>query len=164
MSEQHSEDWQFATQAIRTGHHRTPEGEHGEPIFPTSSFVFASAAEAAARFSGDEPGNIYARFTNPTVRVFEQRLAALEGGESCVGTSSGMAAILATCMGVLQAGDHMVSSASIFGSTVVLFNKYLGRFGIGQEWVNQGRHRVHRANRGDRSGYGRPRRTSQPLA
>ena len=126
----------FATLAIRTGHHRTPEGEHCEPIFTTSSFVFASAAEAAARFGGDEPGNIYSRFTNPTVRAFEDRLAALEGGESCVATASGMAAILATCLGLLKAGDHIVSSRSIFGSTTVLFNKYLARFGIATSYVD----------------------------
>ncbi len=135
MSKQNPEQWQFATQAIRTGHHRTPEGEHGEPIFPTSSFVFANAAEAAARFSGDQPGNIYARFTNPTVRNFEQRLAALEGGESCVATASGMAAILAACMGLLEHGDHIVSSRSIFGTTTILFNKYLSRFGIDTSFV-----------------------------
>ncbi|MET0065117.1 MAG: O-succinylhomoserine sulfhydrylase [Candidatus Thiodiazotropha sp.] len=125
----------FDTLAIRSGHHRTPEGEHGEPIFTTSSFVFSSAAEAAARFSGDEPGNIYARFTNPTVRMFEQRLAALEGGDRCVATASGMSAILATCMGLLQTGDHLVSSRSIFGSTTILFDKYLSRFGIETSYV-----------------------------
>lgn len=123
-------NWHLATHAIRTGHQRTPEGEHSEPIFTTSSFVFGSAAEAAARFAGDEPGNIYARFTNPTVRNFEQRLAAMEGGEACVATASGMSAILATCMGLMQQGDHLLSSRSIFGSTTVLFDKYLGRFGI----------------------------------
>ena len=138
MDEDNTGPWGFATQAIRTGHHRTPEGEHGEPIFPTSSFVFSSAAEAAARFSGDEPGNIYSRFTNPTVRNFEQRLAALEGGESCVATASGMAAILATCMGLLQNGDHIVSSQSVFGSTTMLFNKYLSRFGIETSFVPLG--------------------------
>ena len=104
-------EWGPATRAIRIGHVRTPESEHSEPIFPTSSYVFSSAAEAAATFGGERKGNIYSRFTNPTVRTFEQRLAALEGGESCVATASGMAAILATCMGVLAAGDHMVSSA-----------------------------------------------------
>lgn len=129
-------EWGPATRAIRTGHARTPESEHSEPIFPTSSYVFSSAAEAAATFGGERKGNIYSRFTNPTVRSFEERLAGLEGGESCVATSSGMAAILATCMGVLQAGDHMVSSASIFGSTVVLFNKYLARFGIETSYVS----------------------------
>jgi O-succinylhomoserine sulfhydrylase len=135
MEHDNEENWGFSTQAIRTGHQRTPEGEHGEPIFPTSSFVFASAAEAAARFSGETPGNIYARFTNPTVRNFERRLAALEGGESCVATASGMAAILATCMGLLQSGDHIVSSQSVFGSTTILFNKYLTRFGIETSYV-----------------------------
>jgi len=129
-------EWGPATRAIRTGHVRTPESEHSEPIFPTSSYVFSSAAEAAATFGGERKGNIYSRFTNPTVRTFQDRLAALEGGESCVATSSGMAAILATCMGVLAAGDHMVSSASIFGSTVVLFNKYLARFGIDTSYVS----------------------------
>ncbi|MGD8908140.1 MAG: O-succinylhomoserine sulfhydrylase [Chromatiales bacterium] len=135
MEHDHDAPWGFSTRAIRTGHHRTPEGEHGEPIFPTSSFVFSSAAEAAARFSGDEPGNIYSRFTNPTVRNFEERLAVLEGGERCVATASGMAAILATCMGLLQSGDHIVSSHSIFGSTTLLFNKYLSRFGIETSFV-----------------------------
>jgi O-succinylhomoserine sulfhydrylase len=125
----------FATIAIRTGHRRTPEGEHSEPIYATSSYVFASAAEAAARFAGDEPGNIYSRFTNPTVQAFEERLAALEGGESCVATASGMAAILSMCLGLLKAGDHIVSSRSIFGTTNVLFNKYLPRFGIETSYV-----------------------------
>jgi len=120
----------LATLAIRTGHCRTPEGEHGEPIFTTSSYVFSSAREAAARFAGDEPGNIYSRFTNPTVSAFEERLAAMEGGECCVATASGMSAILTLCMGLLKAGDHIVSSCSIFGSTTILFNKYLTRFGI----------------------------------
>ncbi len=125
----------FDTLAIRAGIHRTPEGEHSEPIFPTSSFVFESAAQAAARFSGEEPGNIYARFTNPTVRVFEERLAALEGGASCVATSSGMAAILATCMALLRAGDHIVCSRSVFGTTRVLLQNYLARFGVGVDFV-----------------------------
>ncbi|MES9853162.1 MAG: O-succinylhomoserine sulfhydrylase [Candidatus Thiodiazotropha sp. L084R] len=135
MGDQQEPGWGFSTLAIRSGHHRTPEGEHGEPIFPTSSFVFGSAAEAAARFSGDEPGNIYARFTNPTVRNFEERLAALEGGERCVATASGMSAILAVCMGLLQAGDHLISSRSIFGTTSILFEKYLSRFGIETSFV-----------------------------
>jgi O-succinylhomoserine sulfhydrylase len=125
----------LATQAIRTGHYRTAEGEHCEPIFATSSFVFESAAEAAARFAGEQPGNIYSRFTNPTVRAFEERLAALEGGEACVATASGMAAILATCMGLLQAGDRILASRSLFGSTTMLFDKYLARFGIGTDYV-----------------------------
>ena len=129
-------DWGFATRALRIGHRRTVEGEHCEPIFTTSSFVFASAAEAAARFAGESPGNIYSRFTNPTVRSFEERLAALEGGASCVATASGMSAILATCMGLLAAGDHIVSSRSLFGSTTMLFDKYLVRFGIQTSYVD----------------------------
>jgi O-succinylhomoserine sulfhydrylase len=132
----HEKDWALETLGIRIGHERTAEGEHSEPIFATSSFVFESAAEAAARFSGDSEGNIYSRFTNPTVRAFEQRLAAMEGGESCVATASGMSAILSTCMALLQQGDHMVSSRSIFGSTTMLFNKYLARFGIRTDYAD----------------------------
>jgi O-succinylhomoserine sulfhydrylase len=98
--------------------------------------VFASAAEAAARFSGEQPGNIYSRFTNPTVRTFEQRLAALEGAECCVATASGMSAILATCLGLLKAGDHIVSSRSIFGTTTILFNNYLAKLGIETSFVD----------------------------
>ncbi len=130
------EELAFETRAIRAGQQRTAEGEHAEPIFPTSSYVFGSAAEAAARFSGDQPGNIYSRFTNPTVRTFEQRLASLEGGERCVATASGMAAILATCAGLLKAGDHIVSSRSIFGTTTVLFSTYLAKFGIDTSFVS----------------------------
>ncbi|VAW97513.1 O-acetylhomoserine sulfhydrylase / O-succinylhomoserine sulfhydrylase [hydrothermal vent metagenome] len=129
-------EWGFDTLAVRAGQNRTHEGEHSEPIFPTSSYVFDSAASAAARFSGDEPGNIYSRFTNPTVRNFEERLAQLEGGERCVATASGMSAILSTCCGLLEAGDHIVSSKSIFGSTVVLFDKYLSRMGITVSYVS----------------------------
>jgi O-succinylhomoserine sulfhydrylase len=127
----------FETLAIRTGQRRTQECEHSEPIFTTSSYVYASAAEAAARFSGEQPGNIYSRFTNPTVRTFEERLAVLEGGERCVATASGMVAIYATCAALLSAGDHVVSSRSIFGSTTMLFNKYLGKFGIETTFVAQ---------------------------
>ena len=125
----------FASLAVRAGQQRTFEGEHAEPIFATSSFVFANAAEAAARFSGAVAGNIYSRFTNPTVRVFQERLAALEGGEACIATSSGMAAILATCMALLKSGDHIVSANSIFGSTISLFNNYLSKFGIATSYV-----------------------------
>ncbi len=135
MDTDQSEDYRFETLAVRAGQVRTDEGEHSEPIFPTSSFVFASAAEAAARFSGAAPGNIYSRFTNPTVRTFERRLAALEGGECAVATASGMAAILSTCMGLLKAGDHVVSSRSVFGSTTSLFNTYLQRFGVAVDYV-----------------------------
>ena len=130
------ENWELETLAIRAGQVRTAEGEHSEPIFPTSSYVFPSAAEAAARFSGETKGNIYSRFTNPTVRTFEERLAALEGGDSCVATSSGMSAILTTCIALLKAGDHIVSSRSIFGTTVVLFNKYLQPFGVETTFVD----------------------------
>ncbi|MFT5399118.1 MAG: O-succinylhomoserine sulfhydrylase [Gammaproteobacteria bacterium] len=130
------EKFALETLAIRQGHRRTAELEHSEPIFTTSSFVFNSAAQAAARFSGDEPGNIYARFTNPTTQTFEQRLAAMEGGESCVATASGMAAITSICIGLLQAGDHILSSRSIFGTTTTLFEKYLPRFGIETDFVN----------------------------
>lgn len=128
-------EYGFDTCAVRAGQVRTGEGEQSEPIFPTSSYTFRNAAEAAARFAGIEPGNIYSRFTNPTVRTFEQRLAALEGGERCVATSSGMAAILSTCMALLKAGDHIVSSHAVFGTTTVLFNNYLAKFGVETTFV-----------------------------
>ena len=130
-----SDDWGFDTRAVRGGQVRTSEGEQSEPIIASSSFVFDNAAQAAARFGGQECGNIYSRFTNPTVRVFERRLAALEGGERCIATSSGMSAILATCMALLKAGDHIVSSHSIFGTTVGLFNNILAKFGIMTSFV-----------------------------
>jgi len=123
------------TQAIRTGHVRTPEGEHGEPLFLTSSYVFENAAEAAARFSGEQPGNVYSRYTNPTVRIFEERIAALEGAEQAVATSSGMAAILSTCIAFLKSGDHIVCSRNVFGTTTVLLDKYLAQFGIETTFV-----------------------------
>ena len=129
-------NWELETLAIRTGHDRTLEHEHSEAIFPTSSYVFGSAAEAAARFSGEEPGNIYSRLSNPTVRYFEERLAIMEGGESCVATSSGMSAILAVMMGLLKAGDHIVCSNSIFGTTTVFLTSYIAKFGIEITFVN----------------------------
>ncbi len=135
MAERSDRRWRLATRAVRAGQRRTPEGEHSEPIFLTSSFVFGSAEEAAARFAGERPGNIYSRFTNPTVRAFEERLAALEGGETCVATASGMAAILATCMALLRAGDHVVCSKAVFGSTVVLLETWLARFGVETTFV-----------------------------
>jgi len=128
-------DQGFATRAVRAGQQRTHENEHAEPMFLTSSYVFDNAEQAAARFAGDEPGNIYSRFTNPTVRTFEQRLASLEGAESAVATSSGMSAILSTFMALLSAGDHIVSSRSIFGTTRVLFDKYLAKFGVETDYV-----------------------------
>lgn len=133
MSSDH--EFRLATLAIRAGHRRTGEGEHSEPIFPTSSFVFTSAAQAAARFSEAEPGNIYSRFTNPTVRCFEERLAAMEGGEACVGTASGMSAILSLCMALLKSGDHVVCSESVFGTTIGLLTRYLGKFGVQTTYV-----------------------------
>ena len=129
-------EWGLETLGVRAGQTRSQEGEHSEAIYPTSSFVFGSAAEAAARFSGEEPGNVYSRFTNPTVRMFEQRIAALEGGEKAVGTASGMAAILSTCMALLEAGDHIVASRNIFGSTVNLFEKYMKKFGVSISYVD----------------------------
>lgn len=124
------------TLAVRAGTLRTEIQEHSEALFLTSSFVFKSAAEAAARFSGAEPGNIYARFTNPSVTMFEQRLAAMEGAERCVAFASGMAAILATVMGLMKAGEHVVASRAIFGSTVQLFNNVLGKFGVETTFVS----------------------------
>ena len=124
------------TNAVRAGQVRSAEGEHSEPIVTTSSYVFKDAAEAAARFSGDAPGNIYSRFTNPTVRIFEERLAAMEGAERCVATSSGMSAILSSCMALLKSGDHIVASRSIFGTTVGLFDNILSKFGITTTFVD----------------------------
>jgi O-succinylhomoserine sulfhydrylase len=128
-------DHHLATLGVRAGQVRTAEGEHSEPIFTTSSYVFSNAAEAAARFAEGAKGNIYSRFTNPTVRCFEERLAAMEGGAACVATASGMAAILATCMAVLKAGDHIVCSESVFGSTIALINRYLVKFGVEVSYV-----------------------------
>lgn len=127
--------WGLGTLGIRASTHRTQENEHSTAIFATSSFVFSSASEAAARFAGEAPGNIYSRFSNPTVQAFCDRLAAMEGGEACIGTASGMSAILATCMALLNVGDHIVSSRGLFGSTVGLFNNYLGRFGVDTTFV-----------------------------
>jgi len=131
-----SNNFQFDTLAIRSGHQRSNEMEHSEAIFPTSSFVFNSAADAAAKFAGDEPGNIYARMTNPTVSYFQDRLAALEGGEACVATSSGMSAILAIVLALLKSGDHIVCSHSVFGTTTVLFTNYIQKFGIEFDFVD----------------------------
>ncbi len=126
---------QLDTLAIRAGYQRTGEGEHSEALFLTSSYVFESAGQAAARFSGDEPGNVYSRYTNPTVRTFEERIAAMEGGEMAVATASGMAAILSVCCALLKSGDHVVCSRSVFGTTNVVFNKYLAKFGVETTFV-----------------------------
>jgi O-succinylhomoserine sulfhydrylase len=131
-----NDDYDIETLAVRAGTVRSQFNEHSEAMFLTSSFVFGSAAEAAARFKGEQPGPIYARFTNPTVSMMEARLAALEGAERCVAFASGMAAILATVMGLMKAGEHVVASRSIFGSTVQLFSNILGRFGIETTYVS----------------------------
>ncbi|MHB1085912.1 MAG: O-succinylhomoserine sulfhydrylase [Thiobacillus sp.] len=128
--------YDIETLAVRAGTVRSQFNEHSEAMFLTSSFMFGSAAEAAARFKGEQPGPIYARFTNPTVSMMEERLAALEGAERCVAFASGMAAILATVMGLMKAGEHVVASRSIFGSTVQLFSNILGRFGIETTYVS----------------------------
>lgn len=129
-------DYALETLAVRAGIERSQFNEHAEALYLTSSFVFDSAAQAAARFGNHEAGNIYSRFTNPTVSAFEQRLAALEGAEACVATASGMSAILSCAMGLLRAGDHIVASRSIFGATIVLFDTILARFGIETSWVD----------------------------
>lgn len=132
-------DWQdFApeTQAIRAGTKRTHEDEHSMPIFATSSYVFASAEQAALRFTGKQPGNVYSRFTNPTVSAFQTRLALLEQGERCLAFSSGMAAIMAVGMALLKSGDHVVCSRSVFGNTVLTFQNYFGKFGVSTDFVS----------------------------
>lgn len=128
-------NWGSATLGIRAFEPARHEGEHSAAIHPTSSFVHRSAAHAASVFSGAEPGNVYSRFNNPTVQAFERRLAAMEGGESCIATSSGMSAILTLCMSTLKAGDHMLVSKSVFGATINLFNNILARFGITFSYV-----------------------------
>jgi len=128
--------YQPETLAVRAGAVQSQFGENSEALFLTSSFTFESAAQAAARFIGEEPGNIYSRFTNPTVTMFEERLAALEGAEQCVATASGMSAILACVMGLLKAGDHIVASRSIFGATINLFNNVIKKFGVETTYVS----------------------------
>ncbi len=131
------QSFDIETLAVRAGYDQTQEQENSEAIFPTSSFRYKSAAQAAARFNGEEKGNVYSRFTNPTVRAFENRLALMEGGEACVGTASGMSAILSTFMALCESGDHVVCSQSVFGTTKVLFNKYLSKFGLEVTFVSQ---------------------------
>jgi len=131
-----SEKYSLETLAVRAGTERSQFGEHSDALFLTSSYVFESAAQAAERFANREPGNIYSRFTNPTVSAFEQRLAALEGAECCIATSSGMSAILSCAMGLLKAGDHIVCSAQVFGATVQLFGGILKRFGVETTFVS----------------------------
>ena len=129
-------EWGQNTLGVRAGQRVGEQCEHSPPIYATSSFVFSDAAEAAAKFAHEIDGNIYSRFTNPTVAAFERRLAAMEGAQSCVATSSGMSAVLATCMGLLEAGDHVVVSRTLFGSTISLFNNYLAKFGISFTFVS----------------------------
>ena len=135
----------FETRAIRSGQVRTEESEHNDPVFLTSSFVFANARQAAARFAHEEEGNVYSRFTNPTVRTFEERLAALEGAKHCIATSSGMSAVLATCLALLKNGDHIVSAHDLFGSTVSLFSNYLTKLGIETTFVSVTDHEAWKA-------------------
>ncbi|RKZ36372.1 MAG: O-succinylhomoserine sulfhydrylase [Gammaproteobacteria bacterium] len=135
MKENFFNDFAFDTRAVRAGQVRSHEGEHNDPIFATSSYVFENAAQAAARFSDAEPGNVYSRFTNPTVRTFERRLASLEGAEHCVATASGMSAILSTCLALLKAGDHIVAAQDLFGATVSLFTNILPRFDVQTSFV-----------------------------
>ena len=129
-------DLKFDTKAIREGYRTTQEQEHSEAIFLTSSFVFDSAEQAASRFSKEEPGNIYARFTNPTVDAFEKKLAALEGADACVATSSGMAAIFASIMALVESGDHIVASRNMFGTSIVLLNTIVSKFNVGISYVD----------------------------
>ena len=134
---ENDESFQLETLAVRAGQVRSQFNEHAEALYLTSSFVFENAAQAAARFSGETPGNVYSRFTNPTVTAFQERLAALEGAEACVATASGMSAILALVMGLCSAGDHIVTSNSLFGATQQLFSTILPRFGIHTTCVSQ---------------------------
>jgi O-succinylhomoserine sulfhydrylase len=140
-----SKPYDLDTLAVRAGQERSQFGEHSEALYLTSSFVFASAAQAAARFSGAEEGNVYARFTNPTVTTFQQRLAALEGAEGCIATASGMAAIMATVMALMKSGDHIVASRSIFGATQQMFGNIFTRFGIETSFVEATNIEAYRA-------------------
>ena len=130
-----SEDFRLETLAVRAGVQRSQFNEHSEALYLTSSFVFDSAAQAAARFSGEEPGNVYSRFTNPTVSMMQDRLAALEGAEACIAAASGMAAILATVMALMKGGETIVAAQGIFGATQQLFGNILPKFGINTHYV-----------------------------
>ena len=129
-------DYGMQTVAVRAGQHRTDEGEHAEPIFTTSSYVYTSASDAAAHFDGTKTGNVYSRHTNPSVRTFERRLAALENGERAVATASGMGAILTMCLAYLKAGDHLLAANQLFGSSIGLFNNYMAKFGVEVSYVD----------------------------
>jgi O-succinylhomoserine sulfhydrylase len=136
MADNHNPEHEFDTRAVRAGTLRTPFGEHSEALFLTSSFIFDSAVQAAERFSGAEEGYVYSRFSNPTVRMFEQRLASLEGAEDCLATASGMSAIMATCLAALRSGDHVICAANVFGATVQLFSSVLARFNVDVSYVD----------------------------
>lgn len=125
------------TLAVREGLPRTLWGENSEALFLTSSFVQPDAATAAARFANEEEAFIYSRFTNPTVTMMERRLAAMEGTEACIATSSGMSAILLLVMGLLKAGDHVICSHSVFGSTIMLLGREFAKFGVETSFVSQ---------------------------
>ena len=129
-------DYGMQTIAVRAGQHRTDEGEHSEAIFTTSSYVYGSAADAAGHFDGTKTGNVYSRHTNPSVRTFERRLAALENGERAVATASGMGAILTMCLAYLKAGDHLLAANQLFGSSIGLFNNYMAKFGVEVSYVD----------------------------
>ncbi|MEF8711359.1 MAG: O-succinylhomoserine sulfhydrylase [Candidatus Accumulibacter propinquus] len=133
----HSQDYSIETLAVRAGQERSQFNEHSEALYLTSSFVFTSAAQAAARFSGEDEGNVYSRFTNPTVTAFQDRLAALEGAEACVATASGMSAILSLVMALCSSGDHIVASTGLFGATQQLLGTLMPRFGIQTSFVSQ---------------------------
>ena len=126
----------FETKAIRDGYKTSQEQEHSAAIFLTSSFIFDSAEQAAQRFAKEEQGNVYSRFTNPTVETFQDKLASLEGAESCLATASGMSAIFATIMALSKAGDHIVASRGMFGTTTVLLNTIVNKFGIEVTFVD----------------------------
>jgi O-succinylhomoserine sulfhydrylase len=136
MSQEFDPEWAAATLGVRAAEPRTDQREHSAAVQLTSSFTFDSAAQAAAVFSGEQPGDIYSRFTNPTVRAFERRLAAMEGAESCVATASGMAAIMTLAMALLKAGDHIVAARTLFGSTINLFGGVFSRFGVHTTFVD----------------------------
>ena len=146
-----TQEFDLETLAVRAGIERSQFGEHSEALYLTSSFVFKDAQEAARRFSGEEEGMVYARFTNPTVKAMQNRLAALEGAEACIATASGMAAILSTCMALMQAGDHVVVSQGVFGATQQLFGNILSRFGIQASFVKATDLEAYRAAMGPKT-------------
>ena len=128
--------WQFETQAIRSGSCRSEQREHSEAIYLTSSYVYDSASQAQAVFAGEQEGNVYSRYTNPSVQMFEERMAVLEEGDDACAMASGMATILGTCMALLQSCDHVVCSRSVFGTTFTIFSKYMAKFGVSTTFVD----------------------------